>query len=33
MEINYSVWTDEWKLHNPCPISEKHSNVEWVQPN
>lgn len=33
MEINCSAWTDEWKLHNPCPISKKHSNVEWVQPN
>lgn len=33
MEIKCSAWTDEWKLHNPCPISEKHSNVEWVQPN
>lgn len=33
MEITCSAWTDEWKLHNPCPISEKHSDVEWVQPN
>lgn len=33
MEINCSAWTDEWKLHNRCPISKKHSNVEWVQPN
>lgn len=33
MEINCSVWTDEWKLHNCRPISETHSNVEWVQSN
>ena len=33
MEINCSIWMDEWKLHNCCPISEKSSNVEWVQPN
>lgn len=33
MEINCSVWMDEWKLHNCYPISKRLSNVEWVQPN
>lgn len=33
MEIKCSVWTDGWKLHNCCPISEEHSDVGWVQPN